>query len=149
VCRTRTAKLTIVNGGKPLEVRGASMRLLGADIAPSAGTRRLAVRVRLRNTDAVPHRFNVGRRQIYLVIGPRQIRAARLKHRRPGILDGKRRALQPGEAENGTVYFDLDAGALRRLRRADGRADLGFVPFGELGTSRPDTIGVIQMRLDA
>jgi hypothetical protein len=146
-CSTRTARLTIATGAVPVLLADVQARLLRARLTRQRSGALLTVRLRLRNGTGGARRFNVDRRQLYLVVGPRQIRTARLKHRQPGTLDGTGRAVQPGRGLTGTVYFRLTAQDLTRLRRAKGRADLGIVPFAQLSRARPDRIGVIQLDL--
>jgi hypothetical protein len=96
--------------------------------------RRLTVRLRLRNETGTAQRVQLGRRQVYVSVAGRRVF--------PAPLLG---AAKDGETPTLRLRFRLPRAVARELRRGDARAELGIVPWDELGADRPARLGVVRL----
>ena len=132
-CRTKRAVLQLVRAGHPVVLSDVQGRVLRMD----ARARHLAIRLRLRNTTTRPRQFNEAGRQVYLALRGQRIEADSV----PG-----KHLLAPGQGQTATLRFDVG----RRISEmAVGTADLGLLPYAEIGRDKPRQIGVIRLQLPA
>ena len=126
------ALITTASGDKPVLLDGTEARLLGAH----ARAHDLRLRVRLRNESGREQLPDP--RRVYLVLGARRLYAQ----------PGADRPIRSGEGRTLLRRFELDAAALRDLRRARGRAELRVMPWPVPGSGRAASPGVIRFRVD-
>lgn len=129
-CRTPSATLTLAGEGTPVVLGPTEVRVLGSRLEG----RRLTVRLRLRNDTATAARVELGRRQVYVNVAGRRVFPAPLLGGRKG--DG---------TPTLRLRFRLPRAVARDLRRGDARAELGIVPWDELGAERPARLGVVRL----
>lgn len=129
-CRTRTATLTIAGEGHPLIVGGTEARVLDSELA----RRVLTVRMRLRNPTESARADRPGRRQLYVSVAGERTYPLPLIDRRT---DEGTRTIR--------LRFPLTSRSARKLRRDKARAELGVVPWQEIGDDDPGRLGVIRL----
>jgi hypothetical protein len=128
-CATRSATLTIAPEGEALPIGRTNARVLRWRLDGPT----LIVRLRLRRASDAG-RAVIGDGQVYARVDDARIE--------PEPLFGGR--VRSG-TETVSLRFRLTAEQARRLRRGRTNADLGIVPYGQLGRTRPARLGIVRL----
>jgi|SRR3712207_1489774 len=142
-CRARSTVITEVTSRRLLDLEDVNVRIVEAVLVAGGGE--ISVRAAVTNRLAWPARFNERLRQAYIVIGERRIYARAPSGR--SSFGPRSSEIQPGARRTGALRFPMSASARRTLTRRERAVDLGIIPFVEVGSSRPRSVGVVHLRV--